>query len=582
MRESVDGTEDTGRTEWGNKNEAAESGKVSVRNENTTPSQPIRRAVTQRLRQSMSISFSSVDTDHCLVEEKGLRRQQSNVCTQLDEEFQHVFDELPEDLNDHTPAVRVSPMNAKYLDSIRMKDSVDCTEDTGRTEWGNKNEAAESRKVSVRNENTTPSQPIRRAVTQRLRQSMSISFSSVDNDHCLVEEKGLRRQQSNVCTQLDEEFQHVFDELPEDLNDHTPAVRVSPMNAKYSYREHNFIVFLGTVLSFSSGFSNGISLSGLLLTDYTDIIDRQSTSGMTGVYTLSALALANSNYDDTGNLNQSRFVGFQISIILSYMMGSCISAVLNPRPAPWRLAPMYVHAFLIGAIFMCIAAALAAGERYFLFQVPYFFHFVAAANGVQNAVSSMYSANLIRTTHLTGTTTDIGLLIGQLLRGNTTNTWKLPILLSLAISFWFGGLISFFAVQQWKEFTLLVNAGIFLVMFFSMLVFMVNNLHIPLHRALRGAWHWQRTMRKLEFRSSRGGQPQTDETLHAIFARLDRDCDGFIALDDLYEGLHEMGMTDISRADVESMFLVGSSNLQGQMTEQEFRDLIKGENIVVG
>ncbi|KAG7355439.1 hypothetical protein IV203_000125 [Nitzschia inconspicua] len=92
-------------------------------------------------------------------------------------------------------------------------------------------------------------------------------------------------------------------------------------------------------------------------------------------------------------------------------------------------------------------------------------------------------------------------------------------------------------------------------------------------------------MRRLEFRSVRGGQPQTDESLRAIFARLDRDCGGFtrsIELDDLYEGLHELGMTDITRADVESMFLVGSSNVQGRMTEQEFRDLIKGENIAVG
>ncbi|KAG7357420.1 hypothetical protein IV203_002108 [Nitzschia inconspicua] len=87
-------------------------------------------------------------------------------------------------------------------------------------------------------------------------------------------------------------------------------------------------------------------------------------------------------------------------------------------------------------------------------------------------------------------------------------------------------------------------------------------------------------MRKLEFRSVRGGQPQTDESLRAIFARLDRDCGGFtrsIELDDLYDGLFEMGMTDISRADVESMFLVGNRNQQGRMTEQELRDLIKGE-----
>jgi uncharacterized membrane protein YoaK (UPF0700 family) len=261
--------------------------------------------------------------------------------------------------------------------------------------------------------------PSIRSVSERLIRGVS----NIDVNPWLDGGASLRRQprshSGDVSARLDDEFQHVYEESPEDLNDHTPAVRVSPMNAKYSYREHLFIVFLGTVLSFSSGFSNGVSLSGLLLTEYTDIIDRQSTSGMTGVYTRSALVLANTNYEDTGNLGRFRFMGFQLSIILSYIFGSLISAVLNPRPAPWRLAPMYVPTFFLGALLMCIAAGLAAAERYIQFQVPYFFHLVAMANGVQNGVSSMYSANLIRTTHLTGTTTDIGLLLGQYFRGNT-------------------------------------------------------------------------------------------------------------------------------------------------------------------
>jgi hypothetical protein len=66
------------------------------------------------------------------------------------------------------------------------------------------------------------------------------------------------------------------------------------------------------------------------------------------------------------------------------------------------------------------------------------------ANGVQNGMSSLYSANLLRTTHLTGTTTDIGLLIGASLRGNRVNEWKLWILIGLAVSFWTGSLVGFY------------------------------------------------------------------------------------------------------------------------------------------
>ena len=49
------------------------------------------------------------------------------------------------------------------------------------------------------------------------------------------------------------------------------------------------------------------------------------------------------------------------------------------------------------------------------------FYFAAVANGIQNGVTSTYSANLIRTSHLTGTSTDIGLIFGQMLRGNWKN-----------------------------------------------------------------------------------------------------------------------------------------------------------------
>ena len=139
----------------------------------------------------------------------------------------------------------------------------------------------------------------------------------------------------------------------------------SLLHPKYTYREHLFITCIAMVLSFNSGFSNGVSLSGFLTPDGLGW-DKQSTSGYTGVYTASALALPDTNNDEGFYFGFShlRFFGFQICMILSFVTGSCISALLNPRPAPWRLAPMYALTFFIGAVFMSIAALLATFEAH--------------------------------------------------------------------------------------------------------------------------------------------------------------------------------------------------------------------------
>ena len=45
------------------------------------------------------------------------------------------------------------------------------------------------------------------------------------------------------------------------------------------------------------------------------------------------------------------------------------------------------------------------------------YYFAAMANGLQNGMTSTYTANLIRTSVLGGTSTDIGLIAGQMSRG---------------------------------------------------------------------------------------------------------------------------------------------------------------------
>jgi uncharacterized membrane protein YoaK (UPF0700 family) len=368
----------------------------------------------------------------------------------------------------------------------------------------------------------------------------------------------------------------------------------SPMHDKYSYTEHVFVVVLGLVLSFNSGFSNGVCLSGFLTPNDVEW-NVQSTSGVTGTYTVSALALAEAthyqgNNDDEDSkldlqgLTNVQWFGYQISIILCMICGSTISAILNPRPFPWRVAPMYAPTLLIGAFLMCMAALGSSFDAYTdTGNVHYFFFLVAAANGVQNGVSSMYTANLIRTTHLTGTSTDIGLFIGQIIRGNNKNLWKLQILVGLAAAFWLGGFTSFFAVKAWTEYTLLVNACIFLLICACCITFLVRDLHLPIHRAILGSWHWQHTLHKLNFRSSKDGTPTSTEILQEAFDGMDEDQDGYIDANDLFSGLRRAGLNlKVPKSTVDLMFEVADRDNDGLINMEEFQDLVQGQHVLVG
>lgn len=73
--------------------------------------------------------------------------------------------------------------------------------------------------------------------------------------------------------------------------------------------------------------------------------------------------------------------------------------------------------------------------------------------GLQNGMCTTYSGAVIRTTHVTGTLTDVGLIIGQAVFHPKTrkNMWKLKLLVPIYLSFCCGGFLAFFAYEHLKE-----------------------------------------------------------------------------------------------------------------------------------
>merc|ERR1719287_245287 len=84
-----------------------------------------------------------------------------------------------------------------------------------------------------------------------------------------------------------------------------------------------------------------------------------------------------------------------------------------------------------------------------------------------NGVTSMYSANLIRVSSYSGPITDIGIYIGQWLRGNRSNNWRLYTLSSLTLFFFIGALVGYEAAKVKRQYALIFFLiGVSVVLYF--------------------------------------------------------------------------------------------------------------------
>jgi uncharacterized membrane protein YoaK (UPF0700 family) len=339
-----------------------------------------------------------------------------------------------------------------------------------------------------------------------------------------------------------------------DAKDANNSVSPNLIGGTYTQHELAFVMVSGVLLAFNAGYINGSCLSGFLTSDGV----KQSASSVTGYYTRSALALADGNFE---------FFGFQVFMILSLIFGACISGMMNANAQPYRIEPSYGPTFMVGGIFLLIASLLAAVEV----NGTHSFFFAAAANGIQNGMSSIYSANLIRSTHLTGTSTDIGLFIGQLIRGNREHSWKLLVLLSLSLSFWLGGVVSFFATAYFTSYSLLFNAGLFILIGASLVYFLVHELHVSVSAALLGTWMWKRVMKQIVENDMRNSKfDKSHHLTHYFDNSRNNDEDEIITEQNLLEALRAAGV-DINEKEVKVLIRKAEGDNNGNMSKQSWK-----------
>jgi len=160
-----------------------------------------------------------------------------------------------------------------------------------------------------------------------------------------------------------------------------------------------WIEFGAFALAFIAGCINSIGLLGF---------EHQAVSHVSGTATLLGAGLV---FADQG------VVWHLAGVVLSFFVGACFSGWLL-HGASLRLGRHYDTALVIEALLLFAALLLLSNAS----SVG---HFAAsAACGLQNALATAYSGAVVRTTHLTGIVTDLGIMLGAFLRGESFDRRK--------------------------------------------------------------------------------------------------------------------------------------------------------------
>jgi uncharacterized membrane protein YoaK (UPF0700 family) len=168
------------------------------------------------------------------------------------------------------------------------------------------------------------------------------------------------------------------------------------------------------LLTFSAGMVNGIGFLSM---------KHQGITHLTGTTSLTGLALGD------GDMATALHHG---TIMLSFLIGAAFSGALI-HGTVLTLGRRYGIALFLEAVFLTVAARLLQRDNVIGVYVA------SAACGLQNAMVSTYSGATLRTTHVSGIFTDLGIFCGHVLRGGELDWRKFRLWTALLSAFLTGG-----------------------------------------------------------------------------------------------------------------------------------------------
>jgi uncharacterized membrane protein YoaK (UPF0700 family) len=193
------------------------------------------------------------------------------------------------------------------------------------------------------------------------------------------------------------------------------------------------------ILAFTAGTVNAIALLGF---------NHQGVSHLSGIATLIGIEAARANGAVTVHL---------LTMLASFILGAAVSGVIVGSQ-PLVLGRHYaVCLFLEAALLLTAMMVLLRGSSTGDFLA-------AAACGLQNAMTSTFTGSMLRTTHVTGVITDLGVALGLRLRGESIGTRRVALYLLLVMGFIAGGAAGAFGFTAWGYAALAAPSGLVLLM----------------------------------------------------------------------------------------------------------------------
>ena len=201
----------------------------------------------------------------------------------------------------------------------------------------------------------------------------------------------------------------------------------------------NWIQLSAFLLALNAGMVNVLGLFALM---------HQSVSHMTGNVSLLAMSVLNW---------QPKHAIYLALVILCFTLGSLLSGLIlgNSQVAFGR---HYGYPLSLIGILLLLA----------WLSLPYFPSYgllwACVAMGVQNAMVSHYKGAIIRTTHLSGVLTDLGLAMGYRLRGLEVESRRVVLHLLILLGFLSGGILASWLYPYLKLNAFLIPAVLSLVL----------------------------------------------------------------------------------------------------------------------
>ena len=189
----------------------------------------------------------------------------------------------------------------------------------------------------------------------------------------------------------------------------------------------------GGVLAFIAGIVNAAGYMGFR---------HQSITNLTGSTSLLGVAFG------TGDGGEAWHWGLSIG---AFLIGAILSGVIVQQ-STLKLGSRYGLALILESLLLFAAVPLLdAGS-------PVGLYLAAMGAGLQNGMASTYSGMVFRTTHVSGMFTDLGIYIGQRLRGLEVDTLRIRVCVLVVTTFTLGSAVGALLFGVLGERTLLIPA----------------------------------------------------------------------------------------------------------------------------